>query len=108
MSLNIQLETIQDLLDVRNALQKIKEGFDKFVFEKGDWKFFEITLNSAVTELRFSHKLNFTPKDVIQLSVTDSATITWHYDDFDSTYIVLSSSTACTVRAFIGRVREIQ
>lgn len=108
MSVNLQLENIKTFQDVRNALQKIKESFDNQVIVGGDWKFFEITLQSAVTELAYSHKLNFTPKDVIQLSVSDSKVITWHYADFDSTFIVLSSTGACTVRAYIGRHRDGQ
>jgi hypothetical protein len=106
INLNFNIDEIKTFEDVRDALQSVREAFQSTVLNKGEWKFFEITLESAVSEFTYSHKLSFIPKDVIQVSVTNSAEITWHYDEFDRTNLVISSSAACTVRAYIGRHRE--
>lgn len=106
MNLNFNIDKIETFEDVRLALESVKSVFKDLTLNKGEWKFVEITLTDAVTDFTYSHKLNFIPRDVIQVSVKGSGVITWHYDDFDSTNIVLSSTAACTVRAYIGRHRE--
>lgn len=106
MNLNFNIDEIKTFEDVRDALQSVREAFQSTVLNKGEWKFFEIVLNGPVSEFTYSHKLSFIPKDVIQVSVTGGAQVTWHYDDFDRTNLVLSSTAACTVRAYIGRYKE--
>lgn len=71
----------------------------------GDFKFFEITFEKAVTR-DFKHNLPFTPKDVIFLSATGGATVTFHYDSFTSTHINVTTSAATTFRCFVGRFEE--
>lgn len=101
-------------------LQEIKDQYaqenfrrlDAFLradaLQKGAFLFFTHTFTRAETKLKLPHNLGFQPSDVLQLSVgkPDTATVTWHYDSFDKTNIVLSSSGACTVRAYIGRYGE--
>jgi hypothetical protein len=104
--ININLDNIKTLADVRDALQQIKESIDGSVLEKGEWFFVEIDVTAAATDLGYSHNQRFTPKDVIQLSASNGATVTWHFDDFDSTNVYLSTTGPCTVRAYVGRHRE--
>lgn len=106
MSVNFRVDSLKSLDDVREALQKVKEAVDGSVLERGEFQFFEITISSAVTNFRYSHKLNFTPKDVIQLSVTGAGTVTWNYSQFSATFLDLTTTGACVVRAYIGRHRE--
>lgn len=106
MSINLRLGSINSFTDVRDALQKVKEAFDDSVLEKGEFEFFKITLASAVTNFKYSHKLNFTPTDVIQLSVVGVGSITWNYASFDKTNLNLTTTGACVVRAYIGRHKE--
>lgn len=75
---------------------------------RGRFKFFEFEVPAALSNFPVAHRLNFVPVDVIMLSVrnSDGSTVTWHYDDFTSTYIYVTTSGPCTVRAFIGRYGE--
>lgn len=76
-------------------------------FMKGEWRFVEITLNSAVTEYKYPHRIGFMPMDVVQTRLTPAGvTLTWNYSKFDTEYINISTSAACVVRAFIGRYSE--
>lgn len=77
-------------------------------FRKGNFKFIEIVTPVAVTAKKFAHNLNFQPLDVIMLSVRnpDTAAVTWHYDSFDRESIVVTTTSACTIRAYIGRYTE--
>jgi len=106
MGVNIRVDAIKTFSDVRDALQKIKESLDGSVLAKGEWSFFEITLTAAVSEFTYTHNLMFTPTDVIQVAVTEGVTVTWHYQSFNRVNIVLSTTGACVVRAYIGRHRE--
>ena len=105
MSVNYRVDSIKTLEDVREALQKIKETIDASVLEKGEFQFFEIVIDSATT-LQYSHNLKFTPKDVIQLSITGVGVVTWNYSCFTNTMLDITTTGACVVRAYIGRHRE--
>jgi hypothetical protein len=73
---------------------------------KGIFKFFEITYPAAASFEGFTHGLGFQPKDVIMTSVTGGATVTWHYENFDSEKVYITTSTGTTIRVFIGRYEE--
>jgi hypothetical protein len=73
---------------------------------KGEFRFFELTFNAAVTNQVFKHRLGFLPKDIIQTAVTEGVTVTWHYASFTATDVVLTTSGACTIRVYIGRYEE--
>ena len=105
--MNLFIREIKEDFSRENFLRIERESKDNVV-RKGNFKFFELVLNSAVTELPLKHGLNFQPLDVILLSVRspDTATVTWHYDSFTRENIVVSTSAACTIRAYIGRYRE--
>lgn len=73
---------------------------------KGEWKFVELTFESAVTNFRYKHFLKFIPKDVIQTSIVGAGAITWNYSLFDREYLDITTTGACVVRALIGRIEE--
>lgn len=77
------------------------------VILKGEWKFFEITFDTAVTNFKYPHKFNFVPIDVIQTSMIDGLTaVIWNFDLFDRTNLDITTADSGTVRAFIGRYSE--
>lgn len=76
------------------------------VILKGEWKFFELTFTTAVTNYKYPHKFGFTPKDVIQTYASGAMAVLWNYDSFDGTNLDITTSEAGTVRAFIGRYAE--
>jgi hypothetical protein len=72
----------------------------------GKFQIFEITIPSAVTNLRYKHHLGFLPKDIVQTSLTGTGTLTWNYDRFDRDFLDITTTGSCTVRALIGRIEE--
>lgn len=107
MKLNFFKSEIVDKF-VRENFQKLESYFIAEPFSKGNFKFLEIVLAKAASNKAVAHNLTYAPKDVILLSVLspDTATVTWHYDLFDRQFIYITTSAACTVRAYIGRYGE--
>jgi len=108
--LNYYVREIADSY-VKENFQRIREFLRDDPWQKGEFKVFTIEFPSTLTfpaTLTPKHFLNFTPRDVVMLSVVDDdgATITWHYDDFNAETVKVQASAACTVRAFIGRYEE--
>lgn len=99
------LSEIADLFTRQNF-----ERLDRFLqaepLLRGNFKFFELTFSAAVTNHSVRHGLSFRPLDVIQTYKTDGITVTFIPDSFTESVIKLTTSGACTVRAFIGRYEE--
>lgn len=99
---------IADVLDEysRENFRRIQRSFTDDPFDKGDFKFFEITFTGAVTNFKYPHNLRFMPKDVIQTSLKGAGALTWNYARFDSTNLDISTTGVCVVRAFVGSYEE--
>jgi hypothetical protein len=110
MGLGNQLPDIilKDLTDpyVKENFFRIDKFFKKTPFFRTEMKFFEITFAKAYTNTTLAHGLGFKPTDLIQTFLTGPGSLTWNYDLFDSTNLVVSTTGACKVRAFIGAYRE--
>ena len=65
----------------------------------------EISFDSAKSHYGYTHRLGYVPTDVMQTYASNSAVVTWHFDEFDREQVFLSVDKACTVRFFIGRYR---
>lgn len=61
---------------------------------------------SGLVDFRFAHNLTFIPKDVLVSSILNDATVTWHYEKFDRTYVYLTASAATTLRVFFGAYKD--
>jgi hypothetical protein len=103
----ISLFTIQ-VLDgfVRENFKRLQDFVNSEPILRGNFQFMEITLAAAGTRLVVQHKLGFQPKDVITLAVSNEADVTWHYDDFTSTSLTITTTAATTIRAYVGRHKE--
>jgi hypothetical protein len=77
------------------------EGVLKF-----DWKFFELSFASAVSNYKHPHFLKYIPTDIIQTSKIGVGDVTWNHNLFTRTHIDLSVTGACTVRFLVGRYEE--
>lgn len=102
--INLLISEVTDKWTKEN-FKRLQDFIRKEPIFRGDFSFYEFTSMGAGTVLK-PHGLSFTPKDVIQLSVSDGQTVIWNYDDFSATLVSFSTSGACTVRAYIGRHRE--
>lgn len=91
---------------IQENFRRLQYGLNDLALLKGQFKFFKFSFDTAAASKRIPHNLGFAPKDVLQTSVTNGASVTWEYDSFDRDYIYITTSAACDVRAFIGRYEE--
>lgn len=104
MKVNLFLHEISDRY-LRENFKRIIASF-KEPINAAQFKFFEIDIPTLVLNYRFAHHLNFIPTDIIQTSLIGGSSLVWNYELFDSTYLDITTSGACTVRAFIGAYQE--
>src|SRR3990167_3596868 len=105
MNVDINLNNIIDPYVLSN-LKHIKDFLDKAIILNAEWRLLEIAFDGAKTEAKYAHNLGFEPKDVILLSVREdgTGTVSFHYDQFESYFIVLSVDGACTIRVLVGTI----
>lgn len=102
MLLTIDISRIQDIA-TKDAMQRIKEFIAAFPLFNGNWQFYEFVFTKGQDNIKIPHGLTFKPIDVIQTAIIGDAGVIWNYSLFDTTNLNLTVSSACTVRAFIGR-----
>lgn len=90
----------------RENFVRIQRFFSDFPLFRGEWKFFELEFASAVTAKEIPHGLDFVPLDIIQTRLLGPGSLTWEYALFDRTKLVVTTTGACSVRAFIGAYKE--
>lgn len=66
----------------------------------------EITFTAAENNKKIAHGLGSKPKDVLQTSITGTGAVTWNYSLFNETYLDISATGPCVVRAFVGTHQE--
>lgn len=101
-SIEFELSGIKDE-KLRDVLQSVRDFLRDFPLFNGDWKFFELSFVGPVDEMKIPHGLKFKPIDVLETAIIGEASVIWNYSLFDSTNLNVTVSSACTVRAFIGR-----
>lgn len=99
------LQEIKDLF-VRENFISLNRLLRSEATLKGNFKFFTYTFTAAATGATIQHTFGFVPKDVILLSVTNGATVTFNYDNFTRTTIEVTSDAATTFRAFFGKYED--
>src|SRR5690606_29426475 len=100
----IAYRKIEDIR-AREAFSELNQEIIKNPFTAGEFKFYELELDQAVTDYEFKHNLGFIPTDLIQTSIIGSA-VTWDYDSFDSEKLVLTTAGAVTIRFLAGRFKR--
>lgn len=105
MKLKFLMDQIEDVY-IRDNFKRLQDAILAEAVLKGEFKFFEIPVSKSVVRQNYSHNLNFIPKDVITLSVSADADVTWHFDEFDRTTVQFTTTKACVIRAFIGAYGE--
>lgn len=105
MKISLPIKDVSDGI-LRSVFLLLVNQLNRFTFLDAEWSFVEISFDAAVTDYKHKHGLAFVPKDVIQTSLVGSGGVTWSYAKFDSEYLYLTTTGACTVRAFVGRYKE--
>lgn len=90
-------ESIQWLYDYVTAEGILQSNFKHFALE----------FRKAETEVKIPHGLGFAPIDIIQTYNTGAGAITFVYEKFDTTNLVLTTSGACVIRFFAGRYQVL-
>lgn len=83
--------------------KRVEDYFRLNSVDRCGLEFLEIEIPGAVTSEVFPHFLGYTPKDILTIHNYNNATITYHFDKFDSTNLYITSSGATTLRLLIGR-----
>jgi len=91
---------------IRENFVRIQRFYTEFPLFRGNWKFFDLTFPAAVTNKEISHGLDFVPTDILQTRLLGPGSLTWDYDRFSRTKLVVTTTGACSVRAFVGAYRE--
>lgn len=99
---------LKDIADtyVRENFFRLQKFFLSFPLFRGQFQHFDLTFTGAQTKGKVLHGLGFKPTDVIQTRVLGPGSLTWEYADFDDKNLVVTTTGACKVRAFIGAYRE--
>jgi hypothetical protein len=72
-----------------------------------DFNFFEVEFTAAETGRKVAHGLPYIPLDIIVTHCV-RGNVTFDYDAFDETHMILNSSAACRVRFFAGTYAKKQ
>lgn len=99
---------LREIVDqyIRDNFKHLQDALDLEPTLKCNFKFFSITTSVAVTNLTYAHNLKYQPQDVLLLSASNGATVTFNYDKFDKTNIVFTASAATTFRCLVGKYSE--
>lgn len=96
---------------IRENFRKIQAAIEGDAILRSRFRHIEFTVTSNVTNQKYPHGLTFIPVDLIQTSKKGSGTLTWNYDQFDTTDLVysttgVSADNPLIVRALIGAYEE--
>lgn len=97
-------DSIKDPM-VKQALKWVQDYLNQNNFLKADMTFFELEFSQAETALKIPHGLAFTPIDVIQTYVAGAGAVTYLYNQFDGTNLVITTTGACKVRFLAGKLQ---
>ena len=89
--------------NVRDSLQWMWEYLKAVPMLQGQFEHFELSFTRAVTNEKISHRLGFSPADIIVTSTIGAGAITFNYSRFTSEVIDITTTGAVTVRFFGGR-----
>lgn len=100
MSLKLYLRDILDFY-ARENFKKIETALNEQNALSG-FRFFEIQATGPVTFAKFYHGLGYVPQDIVRTRLTGTGILTFDYDQFDSKFLVYSTTAECELRFFVG------
>jgi len=106
--IKLLLREFSDDKNLTKNFEKTQEFIDRvneYVTKQSqllDFEHQEIVIDSAVTNKKIPHSRGVVPLDIIQTSLVGAGTLTWNYANFTKDTLDVSTTGACTVRAYIG------
>ena len=100
-------EEIEDRY-IRENFVRLNSFADSDSLQKGQFKHFDefFDASSYPATITFRHRLGFTPKDLILTRQIGPGSVTFNYEDFDSTVISLTITDSVSLRFFLGAYAE--
>lgn len=92
---------------VQENFKRLRDFINRNNLIQSELQIFEVSFTGAKTNFKFKHNLKYLPKDVIVLSVSKSATVTFNFDLFDDEYLDMTVSAACKVRFLAGTMKKV-
>lgn len=107
--LNILKLLTREITDryIRENFQRINDHFKRQTALVG-FGHREFTLTETGTNQKLAHRLGYRPKDLLVTSLTGDGTLTWNYEEFDSTNLdvtvtgTVSAANPTVVRVYVG------
>ena len=104
MRLDLQVDLVQDEAS-RDNFDVIQQRIEDNALLKFDAKFLIFSVNASGTHL-IGHGLTGKPLDLLVTAKTGSGNYTFLFDEFDKTYIKLSTTGPVKIRCFVGTFAE--
>ena len=96
---------IQDVPTERSFRELLKFiNFQPFL--KGTWRHLEIVIDGAKTNYKVEHQLGVLVTDIIVTYQSVNGALTINYANITDTYLDFTTSTAVTIRCFVGKYSE--
>lgn len=105
MSLDLILKDINDVY-IRENFLRLSKFINSQIFFEGDFKLYDISINSAKDKFEILHGLNFIPVDVIPLYVEGDFNFYFRYQEFTRTSIFVTTAGPVRLKFLAGRLNE--
>lgn len=92
--------------NVRDSFQGVEEYLQSQVILQGQWEFFELNFEAAVTNFKWPHQFNFVPQDVILTGSQGDQRFTFNFELFDFTNLDITVSGPVKLRFLAGRYED--
>ncbi len=103
--LDLILKDIEDQYSRENFFRLRKFIGEQVLFD-GDFKLFDITVNSKQTSFKVLHGLTFIPSDILQLSAEGDQNYYFKTQNFDKNYIYISTNGPVKIRFLAGKLKD--
>ena len=102
MRLELILKDIRDRWTKENFF-RIERFIREQVILDGQFKFYNVEIDRAITELKIPHQLDFVPIDIIDLAVQGDHNYYFVHEKFDQTNMVVTTQGPVKLRFLAGR-----
>lgn len=92
--------------NTRDSFQGLEEYLQAQSILQGQWKFFELDFDAAITNFKFPHGFRFVPTDIIETGVQGDQRVTFNFQDFDKINLDITVSGPVKLRFFAGRYED--
>lgn len=104
--IDLILKEIQEKHPRENFARLKRYLNEEAIILHGNWKLYEKTFDSAVTNFKMAHGLDFIPTDIIRLSEIGDRNVYFNFDKFTLKNFDISANGAVKIRFLAGSYKE--